>query len=149
MNSEPRNNVKINQGMWHKHIGTKLNNHNLMNRKGNKKPNKINPMLGSFGNAYTNKGIDPASRTNKFYRHNLPSLPVSQIGNSKKVYKCSEMSNIPHGKVMAHGLYSNQGTVRPYNEDRVIEYHTVLKDSDGQEINFSYFGVYDGHGGQH
>lgn len=58
------------------------------------------------------------------------------------------MSSLQHGKVYAYGLHSNQGTVRPYNEDRVVEYHTVLKSEPGVEANFSFFGVYDGHGGQ-
>lgn len=48
---------------------------------------------------------------------------------------------------MSYGLYSTQGSVRPYNEDRVIEYHTTLE-HDGVENKISFFGVYDGHGGQ-
>lgn len=68
--------------------------------------------------------------------------------NGKKIYNCNMLSDSVQGKVYAYGLYSTQGSVRPYNEDRVVEYHTVLKSDIGQEVNLSFFGVYDGHGGQ-
>ena len=91
--------------------------------------------------------INSISVKNKYANKNLPTIPFSSLA-SKKIYKCSEMSSVQHGKVYAFGLHSNQGTVRPYNEDRVVEYHTVLKPESGVEVNFSFFGVYDGHGGQ-
>ena len=58
------------------------------------------------------------------------------------------MSSNQHGKVYAYGLYSTQGSVRPYNEDRIVEYHTILQSDIGMDVNFSFFGIYDGHGGQ-
>ena len=91
--------------------------------------------------------MNSTSVKNKYGSKHLPSIPESNL-SSKKIYKCSEMSTLQHGKVYAYGMYWTQGSVRPYNEDRVIEYHTVLKPEAGVEVNFSFFGVYDGHGGQ-
>ena len=114
-----------------------------------KKSSKITPMISHLGNAYYHKGTDHMAGKSKYYRQNLPSLPMAHIGSNKKIYKWSLASSDPFGKVTSFSLYSNQGSIRPYNEDRVVEYHTTLKSEKGIDCNFSFFGVYDGHGGDH
>lgn len=101
----------------------------------------------NLGNVYRNQGFCSTTAKNKYYGKNLPSLPLGTLGG-KKIYKWSEASGSSHGKATAYGLYSNQGSVRPYNEDRVYAYHTQLKSEAGYDVQFSFFAVYDGHGGQ-
>ena len=73
---------------------------------------------------------------------------MGTVGN-KKIYKCSECSTVPIGKITAFAINSNQGPVRPYNEDRVIAFNTsLISPHTGNQINYWFFGVYDGHGGQ-
>lgn len=112
-----------------------------------KKTSKINSIVPNLGNFYKNTGLSATSAKNKYYSKNLPNLPLGTL-TGKKIYKCSESSSSTHGKIAAFGLYSTQGSVRPYNEDRVIEYHTNMRSDVGSDIKFSFFAVYDGHGGQ-
>ena len=112
-----------------------------------KKSSKIVGLIPNINNTHKGYGMSSVSVKNKYGSKNLPALPISNL-TSKKIYKWSEMSSGQHGKVFAYGLYSTQGSVRPYNEDRVVEFHTVLKSEVGMDVNFSFFGIYDGHGGQ-
>lgn len=104
-------------------------------------------MIPNLGNVYKNTGFVSNTAKNKYYAKNLPSLPLGNLGG-KQLYKWSEWSSNSHGKVIAYGLNSNQGSVRPYNEDRVYWYQTNLKSDAGYDVSFSFFAVYDGHGGQ-
>jgi len=112
-----------------------------------KKSSKINPILQGLGNVYKNSTLSATAAHSKLYGKNFSNLPLGTVG-SKKIYKCSESSTGQIGKVHAYGLNSNQGTVRPYNEDRVVAFNTTIKAPSGAEVNFWFFGVYDGHGGQ-
>ena len=121
-------------------MGPKFGNQNNINRKDN-------DLILKISNSFSNKGISSMSAKNKYYKQQLPSLPVSQINTGKKSYRCNNLSWDTFGKVMAFGLHSTNGAVRPYNEDRVVEFHTTLTDSAGPDVKFSFFAVYDGHGG--
>ena len=112
-----------------------------------KKSSKINPILNGLENTYKPSTLSATAAHSKLYGKNFSNLPLGTVG-SKKIYKCSESSTEPIGKVYAYGLNSNQGTVRPYNEDRVVAFHKLLTAPSGANANFWFFAVYDGHGGQ-
>ena len=90
-------------GCGNKQNQVKLGGSNTMNRQ-------VNNIGAKMTNSFINK-------------RQLPSLPAAQIGANKKTYKCSECSTQSFGKVIAYGMHSTNGAVRPYNEDRVVEYH--------------------------
>ena len=62
--------------------------------------------------------------------------------------KCSVKRN---GVIKAYGANTNQGIVRNYNEDRVSIILNIMKPPNKEEVKYwpkwSFFGVYDGHGG--
>jgi len=97
-----------------------------------------------MGNIHKN-GFASTSAKNKYLGKNITALPLGNLG-TKKIYKCAASSMESHGRAIAYGLSSHQGSVRPYNEDRVVAFQTQI----GQDpvVNMSFFAVYDGHGGQ-
>ena len=66
---------------------------------------------------------------------------------NKEPTKCSIKRN---GIVRGYSAITNQGLVRNYNEDRVSIILNITKPTHRQEEQWpkcSFFGVYDGHGG--
>ena len=96
---------------------------------------------------YKNSTLSSVGNQKKFLNKNLTSLPLGTIAG-KQIYKCSDCSKNQIGLVHAYGINSNQGSVRPYNEDRVVTYNTPIRSQTGDEVQFSFFAIYDGHGGQ-
>lgn len=96
---------------------------------------------------YKNSTLSQVGNQRKFLNNNLNSIPLGNI-TGKQIYKCSDCSKSPIGLVKAFAINSNQGSVRPYNEDRVVSYNTVVQSKTGQDVQFYFIAVYDGHGGQ-
>lgn len=65
-------------------------------------------------------------------------------------YEQAKYSNKPYGSIAGYAANTNQGQVRNYNEDRVSIILNVIKPNSRQNElwpKVSFFGVYDGHGG--
>ncbi len=65
-------------------------------------------------------------------------------------YDQAKYSNKPYGSIAGYGVNTNQGQVRNYNEDRVSIILNVIKPNSRQGEEWpkvSFFGIYDGHGG--
>lgn len=112
-----------------------------------KKSSKASPILQNISGMYKNSTLSSVGNQHKFLNKNLTSLPLGTIAG-KQIYKCSDCSKSPVGVVRAYAINSNQGSVRPYNEDRVVAYNTTVKSQTGSDVQFTFIAVYDGHGGQ-
>lgn len=78
-----------------------------------------------------------------------PLAPSDQITNTTvDKSKCSTRKN---GVVKAYAANTNKGIIRNYNEDRVSIILNILKPASRKDEEWpkcSFFGVFDGHGGQ-
>lgn len=79
---------------------------------------------------------------------------LSKISNGKTPlpnYEPTRFSDKSYGVIRAFAVCTNQGLVRNYNEDRVAIVLNILRPNNKPQNeywpNCSFFGVYDGHGG--
>ena len=96
-----------------------------------------------------NKMIHEVSADEELEAQKLPLQPGARIIiPNKEPTKCSIKRN---GIVRAYSAITNQGLVRNYNEDRVSIILNITKPEHRKDETWpkcSFFGVYDGHGGQ-
>lgn len=72
------------------------------------------------------------------------------ILNSISRFDTAKFSNKSYGFIASYAANTNQGQVRNYNEDRVCIILNVIKPNSRKEEEWpkvSFFGIYDGHGG--
>ena len=66
-------------------------------------------------------------------------------------YEATRFSEKSHGIIKGFAVCTNQGLVRNYNEDRVAIVLNILRPPNKKQSeywpNCSFFGIYDGHGG--
>lgn len=70
--------------------------------------------------------------------------------NRNSKYENAKFSNKSYGVISSYGANTNPGQIRTYNEDRVSIILNVIKpNSRKNEVwpKVSFFGIYDGHGG--
>jgi hypothetical protein len=108
----------------------------------------VTPIMGNDGHIRQYIINDPI--LNPEDMGNEPPLePSCQITNTTvDKSKCSTRKN---GVVKAYAANTNKGIIRNYNEDRVSIILNILKPNsrkDEQWPKCSFFGVFDGHGGQ-
>ena len=80
-------------------------------------------------------------------------MPVNELSNLPySEYAQAEYSQKPFYNISAYGFNSYSGTEKGYNEDRtkVIVNYTINSKENSNEMSphISYFGVFDGHGGE-
>ena len=91
-------------------------------------------------------------------RYELDLLSKEPFNNVIPDYPCAKYSSKRNGIVAAYGANTNQGTVRNYNEDRVAIILNIMQPKSKQPAKTaedsavpwpkcSFFGIYDGHGG--
>ncbi|CAD8178547.1 unnamed protein product [Paramecium octaurelia] len=76
-----------------------------------------------------------------------PLVKLQELPN----YEPTKCSSVQNGLVKAYAANTHQGLIRNYNEDRVSIILNILKPQTRINENWpkcSFFGVYDGHGGQ-
>jgi serine/threonine protein phosphatase PrpC len=107
----------------------------------------ITPILSNDGQVRQYILNDPIANPDEI-EVNIPLLPGERITNTTvDRSKCSTRRN---GIVKAYAANTNKGIIRNYNEDRVSIILNILKPNGrkGEEWpKWSFFGVFDGHGG--
>ena len=143
-----------------------INNKYLFNSNSNKilKSNNLkNSTKSNFSpiKQYLNEKIFPLKKNlniNKKYieindiigEETKKSIDIIFKNNLNKI-NSSKVSNKSYGKIKAYGANTNKGIIRNYNEDRV----SIIINMDQPKNyinkikypNISYFGIFDGHGG--
>lgn len=92
--------------------------------------------------------LNTENKENPCFQKFLTSHKIYFSNFSK--YEQAKFSNKPYGAIAAYAANTNQGQVRDYNEDRVSIILNVVKPNSRQGEEWpkvSFFGIYDGHGG--
>jgi protein phosphatase 2C family protein 2/3 len=131
LNNNPSNTQYVNNHM----ASSNINNHQTKNQ--------FNTITNV--DSYTNK-------TNKVPPNTIfnPNSYLNILNKNLKKYENAKFSSKSNSHVEAYGANTNQGSVRNYNEDRVSIILNVIKPSsrdDEEWPKVSFFGIYDGHGG--
>ena len=106
------------------------------------KHNTINNAL-NYNNYYTNIW---SYFLNKYQRF----LFTGKVNNPKEPVICKESNKI--NNIIGYALNTNRGTVRSYNEDKLVSLISIDNNITSKTKNnssISYFAIYDGHGGSY
>ena len=136
--SNSQNNNKFNKTSNEKFIAS--NNQNLNNNLNNNSTSKI-----STPSTTKNQPVSIMS----LFASNLP-LDIKHLTSSFQYYDSSKYSAKSLGVVKSYSANTHQGIVRDYNEDRVSIILNIIKPSSYTGSFWpkcSFFGIYDGHGG--
>ena len=153
--------------------GLKYSNNSLLTQSRNKLfINMENPNERASESGRTMRTFNSTKAASKIQEHFENNIIKRNISNDGKVRSENKNQNIDYymnilsskfkkyenakygtrsnGCITGYGVNTNQGSVRSYNEDRVSIILNVIKPNSRKNEDWpkvSFFGIYDGHGG--